>query len=143
MPTWKIFVILLPISVLVDLLWVGVVMEWFYNQQLGDLARRQGESLTPRWWAAIFAYLLIPSGIVLFVRPLLRTHSSIWQVFTTGALFGLVLYGVYDFTNLAVLERWTLSLTLVDISWGCFFCGILSIFMQFFDLWLSKKAREN
>jgi uncharacterized membrane protein len=100
----KVFAILLLIFLLIDLLWLGVVMKEFYSQQLGDLARREGTSLSPRWGAAILVYLLIPGGIVLFVRPLLGANSTTWQAFGSGAVFGLILYGVYDLTNLAVLD---------------------------------------
>ena len=72
MHTIKIFLIVLPLFLLMDLIWIGVLMSHFYSQELGELARRDGASLSPRWGAAILVYLLIPGGIVLFVKPLLR-----------------------------------------------------------------------
>jgi uncharacterized membrane protein len=33
-------------------------------------------------------------------------------------LFGLVVYGVYDFTNYSTLRQWPLMLTLADTAWG-------------------------
>ena len=74
MQNWKLFAIVLPIFLLIDLLWLGVVMKGFYSQELGELARRHGVVLAPRWGAAMLVYLLIPGGIVLFVRPLLGEH---------------------------------------------------------------------
>ena len=35
-----------------------------------------------------------------------------------GALFGLVVYGVYDFTNLSTLRDWPLIVAVVDVAWG-------------------------
>jgi uncharacterized membrane protein len=35
-----------------------------------------------------------------------------------GGLFGLVVYGVYDFTNYSTLRQWPFALTLVDVAWG-------------------------
>ena len=35
-----------------------------------------------------------------------------------GALFGLVVYGVYDFTNYSTLRQCPLVLTLADVAWG-------------------------
>ncbi len=35
-----------------------------------------------------------------------------------GALFGLVVYGVYDFTNYSTLRQWPFVLALVDVAWG-------------------------
>ena len=113
-------------------------MKGFYSQELGELARRQESILAPRWGAAMLVYLLIPGGIVLFVRPLLGENCTAWQAFGSGALFGLILYGVYDLTNLAVLEKWTLRMTLADIAWGCVLCGTISIVVRFVDRWLTK-----
>jgi uncharacterized membrane protein len=33
-------------------------------------------------------------------------------------LFGLVVYGVYDFTNYSTLRQWPFVLTLADVAWG-------------------------
>jgi len=137
MQSLKIFAIVSPICLLIDLLWLGVIMKGFYSQELGDLARREGTALSPRWGAAILVYLLIPGGIVLFVRPLLGPNATTWQAVGWGAVFGLVMYGVYDLTNLAVLEKWTMRVTLADIAWGCVLCGTTSAIMRLVDRWLS------
>ena len=138
MQNLKLFAIVLPIFLLIDLFWLGVVMKGFYSQELGELARRQGVFLAPRWGAAMLVYLLIPGGIVLFVRPLLGENGTVWQAFGWGALFGLVLYGVYDLTNLAVLEKWTVRMSLADMTWGCVLCGTISVVTRFVDGWLTK-----
>ncbi|MFN0060151.1 MAG: DUF2177 family protein [Planctomycetota bacterium] len=137
MQSWKLFVILLPFFLLLDLLWLGL-MKNFYSQEFGELARRHGTAIAPRWGAAILVYLLIPGGIVIFVRPLLGENGSCWPAFGWGALFGLVLYGVYDLSNFALLEKWTVRMTLVDMTWGCVLCGTISVVMRFLNGWLTK-----
>ncbi|HTN74176.1 MAG TPA: DUF2177 family protein, partial [Pirellulaceae bacterium] len=87
---WKTFAVLAPCVLLIDLLWLGVLMKGFYAQEIGELTRRQGETLAPRWGAAILVYLIIPAGLMLFVRPLLNEQSAAWQAFAWGALFGLL-----------------------------------------------------
>ncbi len=134
--TLKLFGILLPVFLVVDLLWLGVVMKNFYDVEMGDLARREGGALAPRWGAAILIYLLIPAGIVLFVRPYLSPDQSYWTALTYGALFGLVVYGVYDLTNYSLIEKWSLRMTIADILWGCTICGTMSAFLQWIMRWL-------
>jgi uncharacterized membrane protein len=138
MQSSKLLAIMLPIFLFIDLLWLGVVMKGFYSHELGELARRQGTALAPRWGAAMLVYLLIPGGIILFVRPLLGLSTSAWRAIGRAALYGLVLYGVYDLTNLAVLEKWTVRMTLADIAWGCVLCGTISAIMRLVDGWLTK-----
>lgn len=140
MHTVKLFLIVLPAFLIADLLWLGVVMKDFYSHELGALARREGLGLSPRWSAAILVYLLIPAGIVIFVRPILGETATLWQAFGWGAIFGLVLYGVYDLTNLAVLEKWTLRVTVADIAWGCVLCGTTGVLLRVLDGWLAGRG---
>lgn len=126
--------ILGPLVLVIDLLWLGLVMRGFYAHEMGELMRRQGSQLAPRWGAASLVYVLIPAGLVLFVRPRLGADATTGTALAWGALFGLVLYGVYDMTNLAVLEKWTTRLAIVDIAWGCVLCGITSVLMRWIAL---------
>jgi uncharacterized membrane protein len=69
----------------------------------------------------------------LFVRPLVGANATLWQAFGWGAVYGLVLYGVYDMSNMAVLEKWTVRMTLADMAWGCLLCGAISTVMRLID----------
>lgn len=130
---WKLLAIVVPIFLALDLFWLGLIMKDFYARELGDLARRQAGSLAPRWGAALLVYVLIPIGLVLFAAP---HDGATWaSAIGRAALFGLVLYGVYDLTNFAVLEKWTLRMTLADIAWGTTLCGILGTVMQACTRW--------
>lgn len=134
----KLFALLLPIFLAIDLFWLGIVMKGFYSTELGSLARRAGDGLAPRWGAALLVYMLIPGGLILFVRPLLQNSGTIGSALGWGALYGLVVYGVYDLTNRAILENWSLRMTIADIAWGCVLCGITSAAMWRIDLWLRR-----
>jgi uncharacterized membrane protein len=97
-----------------DGLWLGVFMGGFYKSQLSPLARMSGDKLAPLWGPALFVYVLLAFGIVAFVLPRNYDGASILR----GALFGVVVYGVYDLTNLATLRAWPVLLTMIDIVWG-------------------------
>lgn len=125
----KLYGVILAIFLVLDLVWLGVVMKDFYSREIGELARRNGAALAPRWAAAVPVYLLIPLGIVVFVRPLIGDGAPVWHAFGLGALYGLILYGVYDLTNLAVIEKWTIRMTVADLIWGCVLCGTISVAM--------------
>ena len=53
-------------------------------------------------------------GIVVFVLPRTPDEAPIAR----GAHLGLVVYGVYDLSNLSNLKRGPVLLTAVDIAWG-------------------------
>ena len=44
--------------------------------------------------------------------------ESLPKAALSGAFLGLVVYGVYDLTNLAILAGWTLRVALADLAWG-------------------------
>jgi uncharacterized membrane protein len=132
----KLFAALAPITLVVDLLWIGVLMKGFYLRELGEIARREGGALAPRWGAAVLVYLVIPAGLILFVRPMAADEGRLTAALLRGALFGFILYGVYDFTNLATLEKWTIRMTVVDVAWGTTLCGAMSVVMVMIDRWL-------
>lgn len=123
MAAWKAFLLLLPIFAVIDLVYLGVIMRSFYDHEFGSLARRAGGGIAPRWIAATIVYLLIPAGIILFVRPQLAVGSTVVNAWLWGALYGLIVYGVYDFTNRAIIDKYSLQLTLADVAWGMVLCG--------------------
>lgn len=129
----KLLAVVTLFVLMADLLWLGVVMKGFYQQEIGPLMNRTASGLAPRWSAAIPVYFLIPAGVVLFVRPHLVGDASLWQALGWGAAFGVVLYGVYDLTNLAVLEKWTVKVAIADILWGIVLCGGSGVVMWFTD----------
>ena len=98
-----------------DGLWLGLVMSGFYRTQLHGLARVSGDRLDPNWAAAAAVYLFLGVGLAALVGS---RADSLASAALTGAAFGLVVYGVYDCTNLSTLRDWPLLLTVVDIAWG-------------------------
>lgn len=101
------------IFAVVDSLWIGLVANKFYKQQLGRLLLDK-----PNFGPAIVFYAIAVVGMAVFVvEPALNVHS--WRsALGHGALLGLVTYATYDLTNAATLKHWPARLTLVDMTWG-------------------------
>ena len=98
-----------------DGVWLGLLMKNVYREQLAPIARLANGGIAPNWPAAFVVYVLLGTGIALFVIPRAPTVPS---AAAFGALFGLVVYGVYDFTNNSPLRQWPFVLTLADTAWG-------------------------
>jgi len=43
-----------------------------------------------------------------------------------GGLFGLIVYGVYNATNMTTVNDWTLNIWLMDNLWGIIVCAFAS-----------------
>lgn len=123
LPILLFLVALVPL-ILLDALWITVLMKSFYATQLGGIGMAQ----PVRLWAGVLVWFLIAAGVVLFILPLAKgniAHAALY-----GALFGLILYGVYDLTNYAFIAKWPLKLVVVDMAWGTFLCGAVSAITQ-------------
>jgi uncharacterized membrane protein len=132
----KIYALILPIFLLIDLTWLGKIMVRFYKSELGPLARLEGDALAPVLWAAAVVYLLIPLGIVLFALPRVDAHNMVASSLFWGFVYGVTLYGVYDLTNYSLLDNYPLRMAFADIAWGGALCAVVTCAAAVIDRWL-------
>lgn len=118
------FLVLIPFLAALDLVWLGGVMSGFYRSELGSMLRLRGDSIDALVWAGAVVYLLIAAGIALFVLPRAAAGKNrLRSALGWGFAYGAILYGVYDFTNLAILAHWPLTVVAVDVVWGGVLCA--------------------
>lgn len=126
----KLLTIGLLTGFLLDMLWLGIIAKGLYEENIGFLLRKANGNLSPNWLAATLVYLAIVIGIIVFVIP--KANGNAFYGFLWGAVFGAVTYGVYDFTNYAIINAWPLKITLIDFFWGMALCGIISAVTVYF-----------
>jgi len=107
-----------------DGLWLGLVMKDFYVHHLRPIGRIVDDGFAPVWSAAALVYVLLGAGVAVFVVP---RATSPGTAAAFGALFGLVVYGVYDLTNYSTLAQWPVVVTVADMAWGSFACALVSV----------------
>lgn len=122
----KLYAIALPVFIVIDLIWLGLVAKNFYKDQIGFLMKSD-----VNWTAAIVFYLLFIVGLVLFVIAPAIEKNSWMNALLFGALFGLITYATYDLTNLATLKDWPLLVTFVDLAWGAVLAASVSTVTYF------------
>lgn len=101
--------IVLPAVILLalDFIYISANRTAFENQVI----EIQRVALKLRIWPAILCYIFLIFGLYYFI---LRTNRSVFEAF----LFGLVIYGVYETTNYAMLKKWKLNIAIMDTLWG-------------------------
>ena len=118
----------------IDLVWLGLVADGFYDQHLGHLLRE-----TVIWPAAVVFYLLFVAGIVVFVSTPAVLHRSPAQALVRGAFFGLVTYATFDLTSLALIDGFPLVVVIVDLAWGAFISAAVAGGGTFVAIRLSRR----
>jgi uncharacterized membrane protein len=119
MTQWLILWLVVAVVFLcLDLIWLTWLGRGLYVSEIGGLLREK-----INFGAAIAFYLLYVTGTVFFaVRPSLG--GTLPEALALGAFFGLVAYGTYDLTNLAVAKGFTTRIALIDMAWGTFLTAV-------------------
>ena len=89
----------------------------------------QKSPLNVRIIPAILVYVLMPFAVTYFA---ILQSKSIKDAGLKGALLGLTIFGVYDLTNLATLDGWTIEMAIRDILWGIIMFTITSVVGYYF-----------
>ena len=104
------------VAMLVDLFWL-----WLNMARVGTIVQdiQGGRALQMRWWAAIPVYVAL---------GYLAIHvDSAPKAFLTG----LAVYVVYDFTQVATIDRYPTWFAVADSLWG----GVLVLIVW----WVGRK----
>ena len=108
------------ILTILDLIWIKLVMGPLYQKMIPNI---QGTQMVVNKRFAMFSYLTLMFSINYFVLPNVENNNNLSYAF----IFGLVLYGVYDFTGAAIFTKWDELTMFLDILWG----GILFLLTAF------------
>lgn len=75
---------------------------------------------------AAVTYLIMLIGVLSLAVSRVSKESMGRDSLIYGALLGLVMYGVFDFTNLAIFSGYTLNNALLDTAWGVFLMMVVT-----------------
>jgi uncharacterized membrane protein len=103
----------------IDMVWLRLIAKDFYAREMGALIRPDIDLR-----AALAFYLLYGAGLTYFaVLPALDGRAILYAA-ALGAGVGLMAYGTYDLTNLAVIKGFGVKIAVVDMAWGAALSGL-------------------
>ncbi len=116
---------------ILDLAWITLFMGPRYKQMVQNI---QGTPMKVNFMYAVIAYILMIIGLNHFVLPAINVNNvTMTDCLVYGFLFGIVLYGVYDFTMAAIVKKWNIRLALIDVLWGGFVYFISCYILRFIN----------
>lgn len=95
------------IFISIDFVYLNVIKGYFNNQ----IKNVQGSPLKINYLGVAICYILLIVGINYFI---IKPHKSVSDAF----LLGIVIYGVYETTNYALLKNWSILTVMIDTLWG-------------------------
>lgn len=102
--------------VVLDLVWFKFAGNFFKAEAGSILRLSEDGAWQVNFSAAMMVYVFMAIGTIVFVLPL--GAGIFHQTLFFGALFGLLTFGIFDFTNLSIVSAWTIRFALVDMAWG-------------------------
>ena len=92
----------------------------------------QNEPLNVKYKYASIFYLIAPLAYTNFIKTLSKSQSNskkniLIQLLKYGSLMGLLMYGTFDATNLALFNKYPEWYALMDTAWGMIAISIASI----------------
>lgn len=101
------FLIILVIFFLVDIVYLKIV-SGNYNKAI---KRIQGTAMNLKGSYAFITYIIMTFVLYYFI-------ISRGGNYLDAVVLGMSTYGIFNFTNLAVLKDWPLSMAITDTIWG-------------------------
>jgi len=95
------------VFIVIDSVYLNFVKDYFNNQ----VKLIQGSPIKINSYAMIICYIILIFGINYFI---IIPNRSILDAF----LLGLIIYGVYETTNMALFSKWSWTTVLIDTLWG-------------------------
>jgi uncharacterized membrane protein len=106
-----------------DYLYLTNVAGPIFTKQVLDI---QKSPMKINMKAAGFTYLIMLIGVLTLSIPRVREDSVLKDSLIYGALLGLVMYGVFDFTNMAIFKDYKLDVAIKDTLWGVFLISVVT-----------------
>lgn len=95
------------IFIVVDFVYLNLIKGYFTNQ----IKSIQGSPIKMNYLGAALCYILLIIGINYFI---IKPRKSVSDAF----LLGIIIYGVYETTNYALLKDWSILTVMIDTLWG-------------------------
>jgi uncharacterized membrane protein len=104
---WKTLLLIALIMLLLDAMYLTATRSIFG----AVVAKIQRVAMLFRLEGAVIVYALLVFGLYKFIISERRPVKD-------AAILGLVIYGVFDFTNYAMFKNYDMATALMDTAWG-------------------------
>ena len=101
------FLISAILLVVIDFFYLNIIRSYFENQ----VKIVQGTPLQVNFLGIILCYIFLIFGLNYFI---IKSKRSAYDAF----LLGILIYGVFETTNYALFNKWSIFTVILDTLWG-------------------------
>jgi uncharacterized membrane protein len=121
-------VITIVLFIIVDLIYFSFTMKTIYDPVFLSIQKEQMNITQSKQRVSILIWIFLVIGIYVFVLPQVTSNLDALKY---GALYGLIVYGIYNITNYLLLNNYTSNIVLIDILWGVTICSVFTLFSYY------------
>jgi uncharacterized membrane protein len=118
-----------------DYIFLGLIASKFYTEQLGYLAELKKGKIVFNIPMGVIAQAGVALSFCVFILTALQLNNTLGTSVACGAIMALLVFTVYDFTNLSFVKGYPLKLALVDIGWGTVQGLAAGVYVYYFNKW--------
>jgi uncharacterized membrane protein len=112
------------LKIFIILILLDAVYLYFTKDMFGEMVVRiQRVAMQLRLWSGAVVYVFLAIALYWFI---LKNKRPIWE----AGLLGLATYGVFEFTNYAMLKNYDLSIAIMDTVWGATLFALTTFIYQ-------------
>lgn len=114
-------IIIFAVYVILDFIWTMLISKTLYKSELGEYIKDR-----PNYFILILVYLFVSFGLAFFVTRQANLDANISFAILGGLVFGFITSACYALNNLAILKKWSVTVSLIDIAWMSFLSSAAS-----------------
>lgn len=103
----SLFIISGIVFLAIDFVYLSLTKTYFAKQ----VQIIQQTPMQINYFGAMICYMFLVFGLNYFI---IQPQRSVFDAF----LLGLIIYGTFDFTNMAIFKKWSLTTSIMDTLWG-------------------------
>jgi uncharacterized membrane protein len=101
------------VLLVLDILYISIIYNKF-DKLITDV---QGAPIKLNIYSAILCYSCIICMLYYFI---IKQNKSVLD----AVILGVCTYGIYEFTNMSILNKWDMNIALTDTLWGGLLYGL-------------------
>ena len=110
--------VVLVVLLVIDLPMIFLINNDMYMNQLKKINKDDKINSSRSLIFALLTYLLLVLGIYYFAVRQKNVYN--------GMFLGLVIYGVYNYTNVSTIANYGVKEAIIDTTWGTILCGLVT-----------------
>lgn len=105
-----------------------LLMKSYFNSLIKGI---QGKDSTVKVLGIVLTYVILIGGLNIFIIQNGQYKKDLENRVLYAGLFGFVIYGVYEFVNYSIFNKWDLQTVFMDTIWGTVLLSLTTYLTSF------------